>query len=733
MSNAGPRRCAGFRRAASGGERVTVASAAAAENANAAGVRVVPVHGDPGGASRLAANLSALERTNAPVAARVRAAGDAAGRFGWALREGARVGLVDGKLGGPVTAVWPPELHRERVARVLAEDAGQPAAVLCLGVGDGQVLAQLAEELPAAVGMRRAVYVVEPDAALLRACLSTHDWSGAGSPLTDPRFAWCVGPAWPSQARRARARTQWVAPRVALAVGREAVDAVGDRWRAIEDARTRDAEAVWRRVAAGYDAKPVEDLAAALDPGGCSRPGRVLLVTSRFTTVLQYSSREIERALTALGYETRTLIEKADHLRVDPEEILGTLRDFEPDAVFTLDHLRAIFGRWLPATVPLISWLQDDLTHLMQAEAGRSVNRRQVVFTHDPARYVEHFGYPKLQTLPQGKMARIAPGGGPSATENSLAFVSNAGYRTDQLVAKARNSASDASSRRLLQVAAERLVATWAGGERYPASVGVRPLVETVATDLGRPLTPGAALAAASTLFIAVVSPLYRQEAVRWVIDAASDRGLRVDLFGAGWSEHPDFAEHARGPVAYGKDLDELTGRSRFNLQAVPYYCMHQRLLDGVAARGFFLIREHATDVWRRDVDAWEAAWPAAVRSEAELLAHGGPAADALGGLRSRAATLMPCVPEDLVADRRGRRERGESERFGLLPHHGEVTFRDAASCRRLLERWSDDAAGRARVVDEQRAHVERLLGYRVGMSDMMRRSSAVLRAAAAV
>src|SRR5947209_7796530 len=73
--------------------------------------------------------------------------------------------------------------------------------------------------------------------------------------------------------------------------------------------------------------------------------------------------------------------------------------------------------------------------------------------------------------------------------------------------------------------------------------------------------------------------------------------GLRVGLYGAGWEKHPQLAKYARGPVAFGADLDELTRHSAINLQIVPFLCLHQRLLDGISAGGFFLIREHPSDV----------------------------------------------------------------------------------------------------------------------------------------
>ena len=90
---------------------------------------------------------------------------------------------------------------------------------------------------------------------------------------------------------------------------------------------------------------------------------------------------------------------------------------------------------------------------------------------------------------------------------------------------------------------------------------------------------------------------LYRQQALRWSADAARELGLTFALYGNGWDKHPEFSAYARGPVASGRELHELTRRAAINLQIAPYLCLHQRLLDGICSGGFFLVRSHVSDV----------------------------------------------------------------------------------------------------------------------------------------
>ena len=95
-------------------------------------------------------------------------------------------------------------------------------------------------------------------------------------------------------------------------------------------------------------------------------------------------------------------------------------------------------------------------------------------------------------------------------------------------------------------------------------------------------------------LFDRMSNLLYRQQSLRWVVQIANRRGLRLSIYGPGWERHPEFEPFARGKIQYGPELERLTRRSKINLVLEPFFSVsHQRLLDGLVAGGFFLVREH--------------------------------------------------------------------------------------------------------------------------------------------
>ena len=67
---------------------------------------------------------------------------------------------------------------------------------------------------------------------------------------------------------------------------------------------------------------------------------RILFITSRFTSALQYHTRDSMLAAQRLGCETALLIEPDGLHRVDNAWEARTVSGFKPDAVYVLDHFR---------------------------------------------------------------------------------------------------------------------------------------------------------------------------------------------------------------------------------------------------------------------------------------------------------------------------------------------------------------------------------------------------------
>jgi hypothetical protein len=80
--------------------------------------------------------------------------------------------------------------------------------------------------------------------------------------------------------------------------------------------------------------------------------------------------------------------------------------------------------------------------------------------------------------------------------------------------------------------------------------------------------------------------------------------GVDLRLYGNGWETHPKLSRFARGPAENSAQLPFIYRASKINLQMSPHGAVHQRVLEGLAAGGFFMMRYCPGDVMEREFAA---------------------------------------------------------------------------------------------------------------------------------
>ncbi len=597
----------------------------------------------------------------------------------------------------------------------LVEHIRAGKAIVFADVIDGYLLSQLAAAKPTLeVGMQQAVYVAEPDPLLLIACLMLHDWSGNDSPMTDPRFMWFVGPrAWVEF--ESTMRRNLMRPLPVIKLGREAPRAAITHVLNRCHAYFEDREKQWAKQIDKHYANFKCD---ALTVGLAARP-KVLLLTSRFTTVLKYSTADCEQAFAKLGWRTKTLIEPSDTHRLTRSSIRHALATFKPDLVFTIDQLRSHCKTPIPDRLPFVCWVQDQLPKFTNAKAGASIGPRDFVLSMVGPMYTQQWGYPARQIVEMPKLTRppVRPTSWVSDGDD-LVYVSSAAQQSQHLL--------DALEHPFLKACGEAMIDCYRRGEALPTMGDVGRLVDRVAQERGETYSDEQRALAVNELYHPLNNALYRQQALSWVAAAADDLNLSFALHGPGWDQHPDFARFARGPVAYGSDLEALTRRSKINLQIVPSFCLHQRLLDGLVAGGFFLVRQHPSDtLMPRLLKLLD---PAA-NTVAEAFAAAGDQRGELEALLKQAQGLADLgMPIDMVQHLRSAQRAELMNTTGqALPQLDDISFHDAASLRQRIEMYIDYAALRRRVSTVQRTNVETRLSYTAGLRRTLARVGRLL------
>lgn len=620
-----------------------------------------------------------------------------------------------------------------RAMKSLESEMSRGTSLGLCGLADGYLLAALAAHPPKLfMDMRQTIHVIEPDAQVLLQCLMIHDYTGPAGPIEQDRFLWFVGPSALDDLRATLLNDLFL-PCPAVHIGQ------GLNTGAITSALTQitqelcEADQNRTQAVAKYyrELDPAER--KAVFGANPPRAPRVLLMTTRFSTVLQYSTSDTAAGFREAGWDARIAIEPTTHHRLFGMGIRRTLLEWKPDLVFQIDHQRHEHNGLFPDGLPFACWIQDHLSQLMSREAGAKVGPMDFVLTDAGSTYVKRFDYPARQVIATAKLTTPPPLlPRPGDCSEDLVFVSNASHTPDALL-KTRLDGFNGSAldRDFMAQCVHNAEALYARGESLPTYVDVCAFLREQLASIARGMPDEEFHDFARWLNHPVCDALYRQQTLRWATTTARELGLSLSLYGKGWAEHPEFAPHARGVVAPGAALHELTRRAAINLQIAPYFCLHQRLLDGICSGAFFLVRQHISDT--------------APQAMADLLQqHGLFNAGNLPEARQAMPNSARPLFEKLVQDcerclcSTGAEDPIEMIRAweeaqlicvgnGVLPRLGDISFSNAAELRERLSRFAKDPDLRERITAVQRQDIANRLTYRSNMMRVARRIGELL------
>lgn len=479
-----------------------------------------------------------------------------------------------------------PHAAVETIIRAIAADcqSGKPLALA--SIGDGYLLSHLSANAPSLIlGREQAVILCEPDPSLVLACLMIHDYTGSAGPIEQTRIRWYIGADWAITARQDfLSDLMLLHPAVTLRIGLDS-KRIDEQLKAILLEMTE----VDRRLSQQIESfRPLLSRQRLIEQysENPARPPKALIITTRFSTVLQYSARDTEQAFRQNGWDTRLLIEPSASHGMSRLAIKYAIADFKPELIFLIDHLRSEFGDLYPPEIPLVCWVQDHLPNLTNKNAGASVGFREFALIPSAQRYVKNYGYPESQCMEFRKLTKV-----PSIPDDwnsdgdDLVYVSNWSQTPEQLTEEAVAILKTIAPEHIARNCCEKICKVYEQGGSLQSPGEVRRL-------LGLVINGEQAITFLTHLHERLNVGLFRQQGLSWAAEVAEELGLKLSIYGNGWDKNPRFAKYARGSVKYGPDLENLTRKSKINLLLEPYVCIaHQRLLDGVAAGGFFLMR----------------------------------------------------------------------------------------------------------------------------------------------
>lgn len=439
----------------------------------------------------------------------------------------------------------------------------------------GLTVGLLGNELKASVpNLRRAVYIVERDPAVLLALFRTMSFTDT---IADPAAQWFVGPAAIDELIQFLDER----PLRPIPAGRLRIDSeIARRLDILSEMRASEERWLSGQVARIYSGDHHVDFHAALT-GRAERKPRLLFVTSLFTSVLQYCSRDLARAFAELGVETLLIKENEGAEQMNRSGVLRELVRFKPDAVVLLDHVRQILPAALPEQVPVVTWIQDDLDHLVAPERIRSVAAGDLVYAicRDFVTKFTAAGYRDVRPLTfAANSALYTPLANPGVPRDEVAFITHMNPLLDP-----------PGCTGLFAWMAARLAKRGIGYQRVEYYTA---LLDEAEAALGVTVPAARRAATIDTARLLLERQVHRTEVVRWLVRAE----IPVALYGDGWQAFPEFAPYARGSLASGDPLRRAYQQHKVVLHVNNHLNTHTRVFEAMAAGGFVVARTHPRD-----------------------------------------------------------------------------------------------------------------------------------------
>jgi len=501
-----------------------------------------------------------------------------------------------------------PQSPKDKAERTLEKHlnlvkTGKP--LFLIGIGAGYELIEFFNAQPKmTLWMKQAIYVVERSADIFRLNLEIHDWKKI---LTSGRVFFFVGKKVNQQLRDFFRNASRPLPEVILFYemtqqeNQPLVARVVKTIHDITENRKKEGIRLLRETNRYYESLSDKDWQRIFSSRR-KRPLRILLFTSRFSTFVRHCTRDVAQGFETLGYQTRTVIEKADTERFSHLEIQRNLASFKPDMVFQIDWLRAQYGSLYHKSIPFVCWVQDGLPNLFNEQAAKTIGKRDIVlFAFTPFKQQllelsypnENLGY--LPVLTNPKLCR------PMSLSNKerdrygceVSYVSHVSQSPANAFIDLLSRVSDLEAKKVLKMMFELVKERFYSEKDCHRKGDYELLLLDAERRSGKEIRNSKVRSEIVWWFWHDIGNAFRrQPPLEWV----AEEGYNLKLYGRGWENHPRLSKYAQGIAQNGRELCKIYNASQINIQVLAGGNLHPRLIDGLASGGFFLVKYHPSD-----------------------------------------------------------------------------------------------------------------------------------------
>lgn len=337
---------------------------------------------------------------------------------------------------------------------------------------------------------------------------------------------------------------------------------------------------------------------------------RVLIFTSRLTAYVHHVAEDLAQALHRLGLEAHVLTER------DPDSVptmlyySDAIRAHSPDLVININYMRAHMDASVPAGIPVLTWVQDAMPHLLAPDGNWTAGPLDFVAGCLYESFFDGFGFERARSLAWPNAVSE------SKFHPSPVDRSRYAHLRCEIAMATRHSEPP---RAFLERHARALgFQNPLGRATLGIAAGIAPILECSSTqwrymssDLrsltieqmrsatGSDPAPKAVDLMHSSVTLPLADLLFRQQVATWAAAIAQRRGWRLHLHGRGWSEHPTLAPWAQPELRHGEELRASYQMARVHLHATVRGPIHQRIAEIAMSGGLPLIRRTFEDADR--------------------------------------------------------------------------------------------------------------------------------------
>ncbi|WP_158406139.1 glycosyltransferase family protein [Desulfobacula toluolica] len=331
----------------------------------------------------------------------------------------------------------------------------------------------------------------------------------------------------------------------------------------------------------------------------------ILFFTSRFTTYLQYSTRDIAKGFRQLGHNTFIEIEDEDSsVSIRKDVCLENLINFKPDVIFSINNLRQSYP-WIPKSIPFITWMQDLMPHIAGLKNPSIITDHDYIFSFSQDwidNYFKNhtaFKNKKIHCLPVTVDTNIYHPISSCKKKykvTSITHLVNPGLTFLPIIEG--NTISEIKSEAevffLKQLVYELDHSSLAKVQQISSnSVDRKKIAEKVCQKIGIPIN--------DTLLKLTNPRNDKNEFSRFTYHCLSlmkikpilaliTNNIDVRVFGRNWEKYPQFKNIAMGIADNGKALNKIINESCINLNSAAT-SFHMKVPEVMAAEGFLLTR----------------------------------------------------------------------------------------------------------------------------------------------